>query len=127
MSIGHSFLRKFNPDTTLPDYETKRKTDNVSDIKTFDACVETAKIAKETIITKGLARDRYIRDAEQQLIEMDEEIDRQEKCIESQKTHIIDILRRAWPNANIDWGEPTPPDALEDHVFEAPQIPEEEK
>jgi hypothetical protein len=130
MTLGHSFIKRIssiNDSSTFPDYKTTSET-SVSRLKSFDDCVKAAKDASEYIISKKLERDRYIRNADKELQAMDEDIDNKEKKIETMKTHIQDILNEAFPAAKIDWGECTPPDQLEDHVFETPPtMPEEEQ
>ena len=129
MQLGQNIfarLKSIDPDDPITDYKTKAPPENVSDIKSFDECVEAARQANERIISKQLERDRYIRDAEKQLFEMDDDIDNSKRKIEAHKTHIVDILRRAFPSATIDWGETASPDELEDVVFDPPPVPTEE-
>lgn len=111
----------------MPQYQTKRE--SVARLKSFEECVKESAAAKDVILSKRLERSEFDRDVEQYRQKLDEDVERAMVKIATMKTHIVDIVREVWPDAEIEFNDSLllAPSQIEDHVFETPPpIPQEE-
>ena len=119
-----SKLASIDPDSTLPDYKTKK--DSVQRLKSFEACAKAIKDANEVIISTRLEEKNFNQEVEKYRQELAERVERAEFKIKTMQTHIEDIVKEAFPSVTIDWDGVTAPDQLEDVVFDPPPVPTEE-